>query len=144
MSETILSVLVALLGGVNIFQLLFYRATKKKYTAEAEKVTTEAMHGRLDLHQDQYDYVNAQLTKIQGEYYELADKYRKTMTDHLIEIDGKCNEIAELKSKLAYFKGLRCYTSDCPRRVKESPYRKDPAFANFTTDANTKEPPQPR
>lgn len=123
MLDTILSILVALLGGVNIFQFLFLRSTKKKYEAEAEKVKTAADHDKLDLHQDQYDYVNAQLTKIQQEYYDLASRYRETMTAHLLEIDGKCNEIAELKSKLTYFKGLRCYRSDCPTRTQESPYR---------------------
>ena len=123
MTDAILSVLVALLGGVNIFQLFFYRSTKKRYEAEAEKVKTAADHDRLDLHQDQYDYVNAQLTKIQQEYYDLAGRYRETMTAHLLEIDSKCNEIAELKSKLTYFKGLRCYRSDCPTRTQESPYR---------------------
>ncbi len=123
MTDAILSALVALLGGVNILQLFFYRSTKKRYEAEAEKVKTAADHDRLDLHQDQYDYVNAQLTKIQQEYYDLAGRYRETMTAHLLEIDSKCNEIAELKSKLTYFKGLRCYRSDCPTRTQESPYR---------------------
>lgn len=123
MTETILSIVAALLGGINIFQLFFFRATKKKYEAEAKVAMTAAEHGQVDLHQDQYDYVNAQLSKIQQEYYELADKYRATMTTHLREIDEKCNEIAELKSKLVYFKGLRCYSSDCNKRVKDSPYK---------------------
>lgn len=123
MTETLLSIIIALLGGVNIFQIFFLRSTKKKYAAEAEKAHTEAQKGKVNLQQDQYDYVNEQLSKIQGEYYSLADKYRKTMTDHLQEIDGKCNEIAELKSKLVYFKGLRCYRSDCGERIRESPYK---------------------
>lgn len=123
MTETILSVLVTLLGGVNIFQFLFWRATKKKYEAEASTAATAARHSQIDLQQDQFDYVNTQLSKIQKEYYELAATYRETMTKHLQEIDAKCNEIAELKSKLVYFKGLRCYSSDCPSRVKDSPYK---------------------
>lgn len=131
MTETILSVLLALLGGVNIFQFLFLRATKKKYEAEARAAETAAEHGRVDLQQDQYDYVNSQLSKIQQEYYDLAAKYRETMTNHLQEIDNKCNEIAELKSKLTYFKGLRCYCSDCDKRVRESPY-KDHSKNNFS------------
>lgn len=123
MRDTILAILTTLFGGVNIFQFLYYRSTKKKYEADADKASTSAAHDKLDLHQDQYDYVNAQLSKIQEEYYALADKYRKTMTEHLSEIDEKCNEIAELKSKLVYFKGLRCYRSDCPTRIRESPYK---------------------
>lgn len=125
MTDTLLSIIAALFGGLNIFQFLFFRSTKKKYEAEANKAQVEAAHGRVDLQQDQYDYVNAQLTKIQTEYYALADKYRATMTEHLQEIDGKCNEIATLKSKLAYFKGLRCYQSSCANRIFDSPYKKN-------------------
>lgn len=121
MTETLLTIAVALFGGLNIFQFIFLRATKQKYEAEASKASTEAKHERIDLQQDQYDYVNAQLTKIQEEYYTLADRYRSTMSEHLKEIDGKCNEIAQLKSKLSYFKGLRCYRSACGNRMWENP-----------------------
>lgn len=124
-SETFLAILSALLGGVNILQLIFFRSTKKKYSAEAQKAEVEVQQAKADMHQDQYDYVNEQLSKIQQEYYSLAAKYRETMTAHLQEIDQKCNEIAELKSKLVYFKGLRCYCSDCANRIKESPYKKN-------------------
>lgn len=122
-ATTILTVLTTLLAGCNILQFIFFKATKKKYEAEAIQADTAAQHERVDLQQDQYDYVNGQLSRIQAEYYDLAEKYRSSMTDHLKEIDTKCNEIAELKSKLVYFKGLRCYVSDCPKRIKESPYK---------------------
>ncbi len=121
MAETILGIFVALFGGLNIFQILFFRSTKRKYEADANKAQIEVAQGRQDLHQDQYDYVNSQLTKIQEEYYTLADRYRATMTEHLKEIDDKCNEIAKLKSRLAYFKGLRCYRSACKERIWENP-----------------------
>lgn len=130
MTDTILSIALALFGGLNIFQFIFFRATKQKYEAEAQKEKTEAEHGRIDLQQDQYDYVNAQLTKIQEEYYTLADRYRSTMSQHLKEIDGKCNEIAQLKSKLSYFKGLRCYRSACANRLWENPDKKDKTNEN--------------
>ena len=130
MSDTLLGIALALFGGLNIFQFLFFRATKQKYEAEAQKEKTEAEHGRIDLQQDQYDYVNAQLTKIQEEYYTLADRYRSTMSQHLKEIDGKCNEIAQLTSKLSYFKGLRCYRSACANRLWENQDKKDKANEN--------------
>ena len=133
MTDTILSILVALFGGCNVFQFLFLRATKKKYAAEVKQVEVAAEQGRVDLQQDQYDYVQGQLSKIQQEYYDLAEMYRRTMTEHLQEIDGKCNEIAELKSKLIYFKGLRCYCSDCDRRIKESPYKDSKKNTNNTS-----------
>ena len=69
MTETLLTIAVALFGGLNIFQFIFLRAT---------------------------------------------------MSEHLKEIDGKCNEIAQLKSKLSYFKGLRCYRSACANRMWEN------------------------
>lgn len=121
--STFLPNLLSFAGGGGLVGFVSLKYEQKKSKAEAEKVQTAADHDRLDLHQDQYDYVNAQLSKIQQEYYDLASRYRETMTAHLLEIDAKCNEIAELKSKLTYFKGLRCYQSDCPSRVKESPYR---------------------
>ena len=123
MTETILAIALALLGGVNIFQIIFFRSSKKMYQAKAEAALTEVQQTKVDLQQDQYDFVNAQLTKIQQEFYDLAEKYRKNMSDNLNEIDQKCNEIAELKSKLIYFKGLRCYKADCGERIKESPYK---------------------
>lgn len=123
MNEIILAVIAAILGGCNIFQFLFLRDTKRRYAAEASEAATAAKHSQVDLQQDQFDYVNTQLSKIQKEYYELAANYRDTMTKHLQEIDNKCNEIAELKSKLTYFKGLRCYCSDCDKRVREGPYK---------------------
>lgn len=127
----VLTALAGLFGTLNIFQFIFFRVTKKKYEAEAEqakaeakKATVEAEHGKVDLQQDQYDYVNEQLSRIQKEYHDLAARYRATMSEHLKEIDEKCHEIADLRSKVTYFKGLRCYCTDCERRVKESPYKK--------------------
>lgn len=124
MSEELLGIITSLLAGMNVLQFIFWRKTKRKYEAETAKTEVETEQAKTDLHQDQYDYVNEQLSKIQQEYYDLAARYRETMTKHLMEIDEKCNEIAELKSKLVYFKGLRCYRSDCNIRIKESPYKK--------------------
>lgn len=41
-STTLLGILVALFGGLNIFQFIFFRATKKKYEAEGEVAHAEA------------------------------------------------------------------------------------------------------
>lgn len=143
-TETILTVLACLLGGVNIFQVLFLRSTKKKFEAEADaakaeadKARTEVKQGELDLRQDQYEYVYTQLTKVQQDYNALAERYRATMTEHLNEIDAKCNEIAGLKSKVAYFRGLRCYRSSCAQRVAQSPFKEE--TSNPNTDKNEKD-----
>lgn len=125
MTATILEILVGLFAGMNILQFVFWRKTKRKLEAETAMSEIEAQQAKTDLQQDQFDYVNDQLSKIQQEYYDLAAKYRETMTLHLSEIDEKCNEIAGLKSKLTYFKGLRCYRSECTQRIRTSPYKKD-------------------
>ena len=42
MTDTILSIALALFGGLNIFQFIFFRTTKQKYEAEAQKERLEA------------------------------------------------------------------------------------------------------
>lgn len=41
-STTLLGILTALFGGLNIFQFIFFRATKKKYEAEGDMAHAEA------------------------------------------------------------------------------------------------------
>lgn len=36
-------------------------------------------------------------------------------------IADKCTEIASLKSKVTYLKGIRCYNFTCANRIKENP-----------------------
>ena len=121
--EAFLGIMTALLGGCNIFQLLFLRSTRRRYEAQTRRESTEAEHARIDLQQDQYDYVSQQLSRIQTEYHELAERYRRAMTENLAHIDEKCREIADLRAKLTYFKGLRCYRSACIERISKSPYK---------------------
>ena len=42
-TELILTAFLALFGGLNIFQFLFFRSTKKTYAANAEKASQQAM-----------------------------------------------------------------------------------------------------
>lgn len=121
-------ILLLLLGGVNIFQLIFYRIQRDKMKAEAEKLKAlaeeekvNAKHKGLDLMQDQADYLLNQLNTIQNEYIALQTKLREELANHTATINQKCNELAELKSKLIYFKGLRCYKSDCSCRISMNP-----------------------
>lgn len=119
MTDTILTIIIGLLSGVNIFQLVFYRATKRKYEAEARKVDIEAAHGQLNLEQDQSDYINNQLTKLQQDFESLYDRYKTSMTEHLQEISDKCEEIVKLKMQLNQYKPLRCYNQECLSRQSE-------------------------
>lgn len=116
--EWILGIISGVFGGLNIFQFIFWRSEEKKLKAEAESAVTDAKQKNIDLQQDQYDFLLEKLTKYQEEYYALADKMQEEMKKHVMQINIKCNEISELKSKLIYFKGLRCYKSDCPMRIK--------------------------
>lgn len=131
-SEILTIILTTLLGGLNVFQLLWWRAEKKKHQAEADSASVDAKQKGIDLQQDQYDFLLEKLSKYQQDYFELADKMKETTDKHTGEIQevnqkfsqiiyDKCNEIAELKSKIIYFKGLRCYKSDCSLRIKFNP-----------------------
>lgn len=130
--EWILGIIGALFGGLNIFQLIYWRAERKKHNAEADSAGTDAKQKEIDLHQDQYDFLLQKLSDFQKDYYDLAEKLKQTTTNHINEItevekrfglaiNEKCNEISVLKSKLVYYKGLRCYDSNCQKRVLVNP-----------------------
>ena len=130
--EVILGIVGGLFGGLNIFQLVYWRSERRKHAAEASSADTDAKQKEIDLHQDQYDFLLQKLSDYQKEYYELAERLKQTTNNHINEIEDmnrrfsllindKCNEIAVLKSKLIYFKGLRCYDSACPKRISVNP-----------------------
>lgn len=125
MLEWILGVIAATTGGLNIFQFIYYKTQRDKLRAEADTATTEARHKGLDLMQDQYDFVFSELSKLQTEYLALQETVRRDAQEHTNTINGKCNEIAELKSKIIYYKGLRCYKSDCSLRISQNPKDKE-------------------
>lgn len=121
MIEWVLGIVASLLAGTNIYQLFCYRSMKTRLTAEAKTASVEAEHKEIDLHQDQYDYLLRKLSEFQNQYFELSSKLQQETQQHLEAINAKCNELAELKSKLVYFKGLRCYRSDCSHRIRINP-----------------------
>lgn len=121
MIEWVLGIVASLLAGTNIYQLFCYRSMKIRLTAEAKTASVEAEHKEIDLHQDQYDYLLRKLSEFQNQYFELSSKLQHETQQHLEAINAKCNELAELKSKLVYFKGLRCYRSDCSQRIRINP-----------------------
>lgn len=117
--------LLMLFGGLNIIQFIFPRQTKRKVEADTQSHEIDAQHKASDLLQDQYEYVLQQLTKYQADYFELSEKVRTSARTHTEEIEQKCKEIAELKSKIAYFRGIRCYRSDCSHRIREYQKKED-------------------
>lgn len=127
--EWVLGIIAGACGGLNIFQFIFWRLKKQTMVAEANSASTDAEQKKIDLQQDQYDYLLSKLTQYQEEYFQLGERMKEESKKHADDISAsnqrfmtvvgeKCNEIAELKSKLIYFKGLRCYRSDCSQRIK--------------------------
>jgi hypothetical protein len=45
----------------------------------------------------------------------------KIMLEKSQAISAKCNEIATLKSKVTYLKGIRCYNFTCKHRTITNP-----------------------
>lgn len=117
----ILEIVLALLGGLNIYQLITWRIQRDKLLTELKTLKLEAKQKETDLVQDQYDYVFLQLSKLQNEYMELQSRVRSEANEHSKAIQEKCNEIAALKSKITYYKGLRCYRSGCDTRICNNP-----------------------
>lgn len=125
MLEWTLGTLASLLVGTNIYQLMENRSMRQKIKSEAKSAAVDAEHKEIDLHQDQYDYLLKKLSEFQKQYFELSSKLQQETQLHLEAINKKCNELAELKSKLIYFKGLRCYRSDCSKRIRLNPEDKN-------------------
>lgn len=121
----ILAIITALSAGLNIFQVIFWRTQRDKLRAEADASTTDAHRKDIDLQQDQYDYLLQKLNEYQEQYFTLSKKLQDEMMSHMSDINAKCDEIAALKSKLIYFKGLRCYRSDCGLRISKNPQKEE-------------------
>ena len=120
MLETLIyPLLLALFAGTDILTFVLWRKTKRRVEAKTKSSEIETQQKAVDLAQDQYDYVLQQLTKYQAEYFSLLDRVQSSARTHTEEIEQKCNEIAELKSKVAYFRGIRCYRCDCGQRIRE-------------------------
>lgn len=125
---TIEAIILSLFGGANIWQFIHYKIQRDKLRAEADKLRAQVdeervnvRHKGLELMQDQADYLLDKLNTVQGEYIALQKQMRDEMADHSTTINTKCNEIAQLKSLVIYFKGLRCYKSDCSMRISKNP-----------------------
>ena len=52
---------------------------------------------------------------------ELREQMDKLMLEKSQAISAKCNEVASLKSKVTYLKGIRCYNFTCKNRIMVNP-----------------------
>lgn len=118
--------------GAAITYIFTFKAKKLQAEAEAESTEIEVEHKKQDLKQDQYDFLQKTCDKYIKDYHTLENDFRKQLQMLRDEIDkvslekskaisDKCTEIAELKSKVTYLKGIRCYNFTCQHRVKNNP-----------------------
>ena len=115
--------------GAVITYIFTFKAKKLQAEAEAESTEIEVEHKKQDLKQDQYDFLQKTCDKYIKDYHILENDFRKQLQVLRDEIDkvslekskaisDKCTEIAELKSKVTYLKGICCYNFTCQHRIK--------------------------
>lgn len=132
-TNTITDILSLLFGGgvgAVLMQLYTAKVHKGKLVAETEDTLTEVARKKQDNLQDAFDTMYQELnqcmkdyTAISEEYREHREKMRKYEESVQEQIHNKCVELAELKSKITYLKGIRCYNTICPHRVRTNPDR---------------------
>lgn len=123
-------------GGIGavLMQLYTAKVNKSKLVAETEDTIAEVARKKQDNLQDAFDTMYQELnqcmkdyTTISEEYREHREKMRKYEESVQEQIHSKCVELAELKSKITYLKGIRCYNTLCPHRVRTNPDRQTSA-----------------
>ena len=128
----IIEILGILLGGGGIgslvtwaFQFKTEKRIKEAEAKQSEK-TVESMATAND--RDKFESMYVQITKMMQDYNNLSDDYRSyrqvaTVKERNFQkkVDEKCQELAALKSQVQYLKGLRCYNTTCPHRIKTNP-----------------------
>ena len=117
--------------GAAITYVLTFKSKRIQAMAEAESTEVEVEHKKQDLKQDQYDFLQKTCDKYIKDYHTLENDFRKQLQTLRDEIDkislekskaisDKCNEIAELKSKVTFLQGIRCYNFTCQNRFKNN------------------------
>lgn len=128
----IIEILGILLGGGGIGSFItwvfHFKSEKRIKEAEARQSeqTAESMATAND--RDKFESMYVQITKMMQDYNNLSDDYRNYRQGATVKernfqkkVDEKCQELAALKSQVQYLKGLRCYNTTCPHRIKTNP-----------------------
>lgn len=128
----ILEVLGILLGGGGIGSFItwafHFKSEKKLKESEVKQSqhVTDSMATAND--KDKFESMYVQITKMMQDYNDLSDDYRSYRQGAIVKernfqkkVDDKCQELAALKSQVQYLKGLRCYNTTCPNRIKINP-----------------------
>ena len=117
-------------GGIGSFITWVFHFKSEKRIKEAEarqsEQTAESMATAND--RDKFESMYVQITKMMQDYNNLSDDYRNYRQGATVKernfqkkVDEKCQELAALKSQVQYLKGLRCYNTTCPHRIKTNP-----------------------
>ena len=114
-------------AGAVAMQLYTARVNKRKLEAEAEQAKAEALRKKQENKQDAFDAMYQELNKCLNDYSAIAEEYRsfrdkarKYEEEIQNRINDKCVELASLKSQITYLKGIRCYNTVCPNRIRQS------------------------
>lgn len=104
--STVLGIVAVLFGGLNIFQFLFFRSTKKEYEAQAAQAEIKAKDARFESLQRQIDNMES-LYRSQGEELksvreELLDITRKKMESdkRVAQLEVENNSLKEKVARL--------------------------------------------
>lgn len=117
-------------GGLSSFITWMIHLNANKKLKEAEVAQSESVVENLQNtnNKDKFESMYVQITKMMHDYNELSDDYRTyrqvaTVKERNFQkkVDDKCSELASLKSQIQYLKGLRCYNTTCPNRIKTNP-----------------------
>lgn len=117
-------------GGISSFLTWLYKRNADKRKAEAEAAQSEHLAESMKNanSKDKFESMYVQITKMMQDYNNLSDDYRNYRQGAVVKernfqkkVDDKCQELAALKSQVQYLKGLRCYNTTCPHRIKTNP-----------------------
>ncbi len=108
--EWVLGLVAALFGGLNIFQIIFWKAEKQKHQAEAFSAEADARQKSIDLQQDHYDFLQQKLSEWEKQYYDVVEKLQDTLKEKAemarqiselkAEVEKQNRQISELKKEI--------------------------------------------
>lgn len=117
-------------GGIGSFVTWAIHLNSEKRIKEAQALQSEKTVESMTTanNKDKFESMYVQITKMMQDYNDLSDDYRTYRQGAIVKernfqkkIDDKCQELAALRSQVQYLKGLRCYNTTCPHRIKINP-----------------------
>lgn len=105
--DQVLIVLTSLFGGLNILQLIFWQAERKKANASAEAIELENQKKQQEMRTDEVERLYKQLDALTEKWFKMQKEANEAM-----------NQVAAMKTEVTYLKGLRCYNTLCAVRIR--------------------------